>query len=36
VGDPSAAERELGWRARVSIGEAVEELVRDHRAGAKP
>ena len=32
VGDPSAAERELGWIARVPIDQAVEELVRDYRA----
>jgi nucleoside-diphosphate-sugar epimerase len=36
LGDPSAAEGELGWRARVSIGEAVEDLVRGRVAGAKP
>jgi UDP-glucose 4-epimerase len=30
--DPSAAERELGWIARVPIDQAVEELVRDYRA----
>ena len=33
VGDPSAAERELGWTARVSLAQAVEELVREYRAG---
>jgi nucleoside-diphosphate-sugar epimerase len=27
-GDPSTAERELGWSAQVPIGEAVEEMVR--------
>jgi nucleoside-diphosphate-sugar epimerase len=31
-GDPSAAERELGWSAQVPIGEAVEEMVREFRA----
>jgi UDP-glucose 4-epimerase len=31
--DPADAQRELGWTARVPIGEAVEELVRDRRAG---
>jgi nucleoside-diphosphate-sugar epimerase len=36
LGDPSAAEGELGWRARVTIGEAVEDLVRGRVAGAKP
>ncbi len=35
LADPAAAQRELGWSARVPIGEAVEELVRDHRAGNK-
>ena len=30
--DPSAAQRELGWVARVSIEQAVEEMVRDYRA----
>jgi nucleoside-diphosphate-sugar epimerase len=32
VADPSAAERELEWVARVPIARAVEELARDHRA----
>ena len=31
-GDPSAAERELGWVARVPIEQAIGELVRDYRA----
>lgn len=30
--DPSAAERELGWVARVPIGHAIGEMVRDYRA----
>ena len=36
LADPAAAQRELGWSARVPIGEAIEELVRDRRAGNKP
>ena len=36
TGDPSSAERELGWTARVTIDQAVEELVRDYRARTKP
>jgi len=36
LGDPAAAERELGWNARVSIDDAVEELVRDYRARKQP
>ena len=36
LGDPSAAERELGWSARVSIDDAVEELVRDYRSRKQP
>jgi nucleoside-diphosphate-sugar epimerase len=32
LADPAAAERELGWSARVPIAEAIEELVRDRRA----
>jgi nucleoside-diphosphate-sugar epimerase len=32
LGDPSAAERELGWIAKVPIEQAVEDLVRDYRA----
>lgn len=36
LGDPAAAERELGWSARVSIDDAVEELVRDYRARNQP
>jgi UDP-N-acetyl-alpha-D-quinovosamine dehydrogenase len=32
VADSSAAERELGWVARVPIDQAVEELVSDYRA----
>ena len=35
LADPAAAQRELGWTARVPIGEAIEELVRDRRAGNK-
>ena len=31
-GDPSAAERELGWTARVPIDQAIGEMVRDYRA----
>jgi GDP-D-mannose dehydratase len=36
LGDPTTAERELGWSARVSIDHAVEELVRDYRARKQP
>jgi len=36
LGDPTTAERELGWSARVSIDDAVEELVRDYRARKQP
>ena len=32
TGDPSAAQGELGWIARVSIEQAVEEMVREYRA----
>jgi nucleoside-diphosphate-sugar epimerase len=32
VGDPSAAQRELGWTATVPIEQAVEEMVRDYSA----
>ena len=31
-GDPSAAERELRWVARVPIDQAIGEMVRDYRA----
>lgn len=36
LGDPTSAERELGWSARVCIDDAVEELVRDYRARNQP
>jgi nucleoside-diphosphate-sugar epimerase len=32
IGDPSAAQRELGWTAAVPIEQAVEEVVRDYSA----
>ncbi len=35
-GDPSAAERELGWVAAVPMDQAIGEMVRDYRAGARP
>ena len=34
--DPSAAQRELGWVARVSIEQAIEEMVRDYRTRQRP
>ena len=36
TGDPSAAQGELGWIARVSIEQAVEEMVREYRAKGRP
>jgi nucleoside-diphosphate-sugar epimerase len=33
--DPSDAERELGWRAEVSLEAAVEEMASAHRSGAR-
>jgi len=35
VGDVSAAERELGWKAKVPLARAVEELALEHRAGSE-
>ncbi|MDQ3027765.1 MAG: nucleoside-diphosphate sugar epimerase, partial [Pseudomonadota bacterium] len=32
VGDPEAAERELGWVARVPVDQVIGEMVRDYRA----
>jgi UDP-glucose 4-epimerase len=34
--DPSAAQRELGWVARVPMEQAIEEMVRDYRARQRP
>lgn len=36
VGDPTAIERECGWRARIALDRTLEDVLEDWRARAQP